>query len=76
MIRDQLLNVLLAARDTVCAPSHISAHFLMRQFRLTDRVPFNLRDIFYGVIPEHRGQDAARGTRRVWQQRSYSRRNS
>lgn len=31
MIRDQLLNVLLAARDTVCASSHFSAHFLMRR---------------------------------------------
>jgi hypothetical protein len=62
MIRDQLLNVLLAARDTVCASSHFSAHFLMRQSRLTDCVPFDLCDIFHDVVSEHRGQDAARGT--------------
>jgi hypothetical protein len=34
----------------------------MGRFRLTDRVPFDLCNLFYGTVSEHRSQDAAGDT--------------
>jgi hypothetical protein len=67
MIRDQLLNILLAARDTVCTCSDSSVlKLLIEAVPLTDCVPFDICDLFYGTVSEHRSQDAAGGARRLW----------
>jgi len=65
MIRDQLLNVLLAARDTVCICSDFGANVSDETVPLTDCVPFDLCDVFHGTLSGDRGQDAAGSTRHL-----------
>jgi len=56
MIRDQLLNMLLASRDSVCYISNFLEFQILKTLLFLDSVPLNIYNLFYCYSPRGRSK--------------------
>jgi hypothetical protein len=64
LIRDELLSMLLAARDTVCYFAYHSGQILI--LLDPDSVRFDIHNIFHGHHSSCRGPASRRSSRALW----------